>query len=345
MRTETGTPRQNRDDTASAAQSDVMEHPNGDLSGEVIHDETPPVPLEPEKTVVEKLASIIERASGYFISSRRGRIRGLYELGLALPYLDTPEFKRLGAKGGYPETRLVALAADDAQTEDTRAEWAAVMCWLHTPRLRGMGDEPDVEKLIDHALSVGIKTVAEQFRADASAHGRPGDFGYTAPATSAKARATRAKRAGKRGAASRVSEADVARMSPAVQATVAAKLAETNAAEARAAEEAEAIFNARAANLEGDEAETEAAKDQEFLAKAELLDYADLRLADATPVEWDGKNFILRTDEGVPFPVKMYLDDANVVDLLIVRKKPGESPKLYPRVKEMVARLLSSLDE
>jgi hypothetical protein len=339
--TETGTSKQSLDDPEPAAetsQSTVMEHPSGDLSGEVIYpatDEgTPPVDLEKN---YKTLVGIVETAQAHFLTSRRGRLRMLYEAGFGISYFGSPDFERLctdrKAKGDFPETRLIYLCSEGL-SEERRAEYGAIMRWVHTPRLRGMETENDPEKLIDHAITTGMDTMATQFRQDATAHGKPGDFGYRSPATTAKAKATRAKRAdGKKGQrAFTLSMGDVTRLSPAAQAQVAHKLAETAAAET--AVTAEATTTDEAATAEG-------TKDREWSGKAELLDYADLRLADATPLEWDGGNFILRTDEGVPFGVKVYDDDANAVGVLIVRKKPGEAPKLYDD-KNLARRILQS---
>jgi len=167
----------------------------------------------------------IEGAERGWLLSRRTQNLAIFEGGLALPYSDTDDFKKLcdqkSARGDFPETRLVSMFAKDISPE-RRAEVAATMCWMHTQALCGGPHGPeDAERVVDFLiLQGGRDKCAAAYREWITEHGKPGDFGFQTEANKKATVTRRAKGLRRRAsAAAAAAEAGVV-LSPEAQAKI-----------------------------------------------------------------------------------------------------------------------------
>jgi hypothetical protein len=158
-------------------------HPDGDLQGDVNHDDAR-VPEGAEHSDRHELEKIIEVASERHRLQKRGFYVMLYDASVGFDFLDSAEFidlcERHKVKSEYPETKFVEMWAPDLSRE-RRAEYAADMCWIRTPELNGGFDYPDDrDEIIEHLKNQhGGDAVAAEYRAYVSEHREPSDFGYS----------------------------------------------------------------------------------------------------------------------------------------------------------------------
>jgi hypothetical protein len=230
--------------------------------------------IEESKSSYAVCVQIIDGASNDWMQSRRMTYAAIYNAGLALPYIGSPDFKKLcddrkatKAGGNFPETRLVFMFAKGLQ-RDRRADVAAAMCWMHTPSLcGGRHGADDREVVIDYFIKNGcIDKCAAAYREWITEHGKPGDFGYQTEATK-KGMATRRRSVGlrRRDPATAAAEADITISPEAVAKIVEAE--ETKPA---------IIIPTRKPIPE--------VEDEEFLEDLNLRDAVDRKVANLTPV-------------------------------------------------------------
>jgi hypothetical protein len=218
---------------------------------------------------------IINSASHDWMRSRRMTYHAIYKGGLALPYFDTEDFRKLCADrkatkagGNFPETRLVFMFARGLR-RDRRADVAAAMCWMHTPSLSGGHGGGDADRLIDYFIERGgIDKCAGVYREWITKHGKPSDFGYQSEGN-------------KRGAATRRVKF-LRRRAPAANAAAEAGVAISPEAMAKIVE-AEATTPAIIMPTREPEPTPEI-EDEEFLGGLNLRDAVDRKVANLRPI-------------------------------------------------------------